>query len=96
MLEIVDASDFSEDVSLSDSELPSRYSSGMDSTWKFCDVFVASGRIIDHAGDSLKSSMQSISSLCVSHCSSFFATHGFCVQRNLEKYALQACTLDSG
>jgi hypothetical protein len=35
MLETVDASDSSEDTLLSDPELPSRYSSGMDSTWKF-------------------------------------------------------------
>jgi hypothetical protein len=96
MLETVDASDFSEDISLSDAELPSRYSSGMDSTWKFCDAFGASGRMIDHGGDSLKISMQSICPLCVSHSSNFFATQGFCVHRSFEKYALQACTFDSG
>jgi hypothetical protein len=88
MLEAVDASVMS-DGSLSDVELSSRYSSGIDSALKFRDDFDASGRMIAHGGASFIKSMQSCSPVC-SHSSNFFATQGFWVHRIFEKYALQA------
>jgi hypothetical protein len=77
MLETVEASEMSDCKSLSDAEPLSRYSSGIDSTLKLWDDLVASGRMIDHGGDSLIKSVQSTSLVCESHSSSFFATHGF-------------------
>lgn len=77
ILEAVDASDCSDGASLSEAELSSRCSSGMDSTRRFCDDLVVSGRMTDQGGDSCKSSRISTSRDCESHCSNFFATHGF-------------------
>lgn len=51
-LDVIDESDDSDGVSLSDAELSSRCSSGIDSTWKVCDAFIVRGRMIDHSGDS--------------------------------------------
>jgi hypothetical protein len=84
-LEIVEASEGSDAASLSDAELSSRYSSGIDSVWKSIEIFGASGRIIDHGGDSCSRSVIVISSSCTSHSSSFFVTQGFCVHRSFEK-----------
>lgn len=95
-LEAVEPSDFSSNESLSEDELSSIFSSGIDCTRKVCDAFVASGRMMDHGGDSFISSLQSISPPCASHSFNFFATHGFCVHRSFEKYALQAWVFESG
>lgn len=75
-LETVDR-EISDGSSLSEAELSSRCSSRMDSAWKFCDAFVARGRMTDHGGDSFNSSAHSISPGCASHSASFFETHGF-------------------
>ena len=94
-LDAVEPSDLSSSESLSEDELSSTLSSGMDWTRTVWDAFVASGRMMDHGGDSFIRSAQSISP-CASHSFNFLATHGFCVQRSLEKYALQAWMFDSG
>lgn len=47
-------------------------------------------------GDSFIRSASKGSAARASHFFSFSVTHGFCVHRSLEKYALMACRFDKG
>ena len=96
--ETVDAYDSSGATSLSSRPvaISSDCSSGIDLATQLCVDFVVSGLMHDHGGDSTIRSRIWGSETCASHYASFFATHGFCVHRSLEKYALHACVLDSG
>jgi hypothetical protein len=93
--ERVDTLDASPSLSEEGTELSSRYSSGMDSAFRLIDGLLTNGKMVDHGGDSFikSSNMGSEDPEC--HLCSFCTTHGFWVQRSFEKYALQACALDS-
>ena len=64
-------------------------SSGIDAGTDLCEAALledmVNGRMMDHGGDSFKSSASCGSSLRLSHALICFATQGFCVQRSLEK-----------
>lgn len=76
-------------------EVSSTSSSGIDSVCNCGEAFALEGLNVQGMDSFMRSSSFGVGA-CVSHSSSFFATHGFCVHRILEKYALQACVLDSG
>jgi hypothetical protein len=73
-------------------EVSSTSSSGTDSACGFGELESLNVQGMDSL---MRSSSLGIDA-CISHSSSFFATHGFCVHRSFEKYALQACALDNG
>lgn len=70
-------------------------SSGIDSAFSFGEVFALEGLNVQGIDSFMRSSSFGVDA-CVSHSSIFLVTHGFCVHLSFEKYALQACTLDSG
>lgn len=78
------------DPSVSDwDELSSMSSSGTDSVFSFGEAAALEGLNVQGMDSCIKSSSFGVKD-CVSHSSSFFATHGFCMHRSFEKYALQA------
>lgn len=84
------------DTSVSDcDELSSISSSGMDSVFRFGEALSVDGMNVQGMDSFIRSSSFGADG-CVSHSSSFFATHGFCVHLSFEKYALQACIFESG
>jgi hypothetical protein len=70
-------------------DVSSMSSSGMDSVCSFGEAFELEGLNVQGMDSFMRSSSLGIEA-CVPHSSSFFATHGFWVQRSFEKYALQA------
>ena len=81
--------------SVSDWDEVSMSSPGIDSVCVFGKAFELEGLNVQGMDSFIRSSSLDIDA-CVSHSLSFFATHGFCVHRSFEKYALQACVLESG
>lgn len=76
-------------------DVSSTSSSGIDSACSFGVACGAAGLNVHGMASFMRSSSFGVDA-CDSQDSSFFATHGFCVHRSLEKYALQAWTLVRG
>ena len=70
-------------------EVSSTSSSGIDSACSFGVACGVAGLYVHGMASFMRSSSFGVDA-CDSQDSSFFATHGFCVHRSLEKYALQA------
>lgn len=79
-------------------DVSSTSSSGIDSVFIFGEAACVLDGLKVHGIASLRrsSSFGVDAAPCASHAASFFITHGFCVHRSLEKYALQAWTLERG